>query len=115
MGDLRLFVKAVWDHWVMVLTGGVASVAALLHAQYGPDRIPNWIFWSIAGVFLLVAFFLAWRNEHSARLKAEHHTPSLDYEAIEKLAKHEDRRTGRRNRRPESPARSKKPFKVSER
>jgi hypothetical protein len=81
MRELRLFVGAVGSHWGMLLTGSVVSVAGLLHAQYGSDPIPNWIFWGIAGVCLVIACFLAWRDEHRARVKAENHTPSLDYQA----------------------------------
>ena len=70
----------------MLLTGTVVSLAGLVYAQYGSaDRIPNWIFWTITGACLLVACFLAWRDEHRARVNAENQTPSLDYQAVEKL------------------------------
>jgi hypothetical protein len=86
MRELRLFVVAVLARWGLVLTGSVVSVAGLLQEQYGSaDRIPNWIFWTIAGACLLVACFLAWRDEHRARVKAEAHKPSIDYQAVEKL------------------------------
>jgi hypothetical protein len=70
------------------VSGGAITVAGLLYGHYAPtSNIPDWLFWSIGGLGLLAACFFAWRDEHRASAKAEDHVPSINYEALEKLAK----------------------------
>jgi hypothetical protein len=85
-----LFVGAVFRRWMLLVTGGVVSLGGIFWAQLGPvsksNSIPRWVFWSVAAICLFLAFYLAWRDEHVARLKAESQPPSLAFEAVEKLA-----------------------------
>lgn len=56
----------VWEHlramgrqWVLLMGGGVA-VALLLFDQVRSSGIPHWLFWTISGNCVLIAFHRAW-------------------------------------------------------
>ena len=53
-----------------ILTYTWGQVRHLFQRAEGLD-IPPWAFYIGALLLIIVAFFLAWRNEHLARLKAQ--------------------------------------------
>src|ERR1051326_2498155 len=66
MNDLTSFFSALLNHWVVLMSGVVSLAITLILRIRGKD-ISNKVFWSIAVVFLFVACFLAWRDEHIAK------------------------------------------------
>jgi hypothetical protein len=83
VGDLFTYVQALFGHWWVLVMGGLFKVEPFVE-QFLPSlkgwldprvskeakrRALNWA--AILAVF--VAGFLAWRDEHNARLEAEKH------------------------------------------
>jgi len=65
------FLVAVAKHWVVIMSGAVAEGIVVYLRLSGERDIPNWSFWTIALVFVFVACWLAWNDEHRKRLIAE--------------------------------------------
>lgn len=65
------FVCAVVDHWATLLTGGIVTAIVAFVERYNNKPINPKLMLRIFGVFLVWAFFLAWRDENIARLNAE--------------------------------------------
>ena len=69
--DLVSFIKAVGKHWLVLLTGGViAAIEGALEHSTG-TTLPGWAYWTVALFALFAACFLAWRDEHRGRGRAE--------------------------------------------
>jgi hypothetical protein len=63
MSNVILFISAVVAHW-LVTFGGVAMVGFGLWEKYKHKETAKWIFWGLAVVLLVVAFYQAWSDEH---------------------------------------------------
>lgn len=63
MDAVMLFVSAVMAHWLFTF-GGIAMVAFGLYEKLNEKDTEKWIFWGLAVVLLLVAFYQAWSDEH---------------------------------------------------
>lgn len=61
MSDFAAFMYAVASHWVALMTG-IVSLAWALYERY-KGRPRERLFWSVAVIFLILAFFLAWKDE----------------------------------------------------
>jgi hypothetical protein len=83
LGDLWRFALAVRRHWKGLVTGslGLAGLGWLntivtrhtttKGATTKVSFVPSWMFVAAIVLLLLFGFFLAWRDEHAARLNAE--------------------------------------------
>ena len=59
------WILAVVHHWLVLISGGLATFAGLLWAQYGSgSATPPAILLSVGLALLLVAFYMAWRDEY---------------------------------------------------
>lgn len=60
----RWFVS-VCRHWLAALAGAALSVGLLLFDWFGPGQasIPQWVFYVLVLVGLLIACFLSWKDE----------------------------------------------------
>ncbi len=65
------FALSVIQHWVALVTGCFVIAAIVVWERYRKKPIAGWLFWTVIGVFLVSACFLAWQDE---RLKVEHLT-----------------------------------------
>ncbi len=62
--DLRVFLWAVINTWAVYFTGGIIiALLALLHVITEKD-LPRKVGFAVAGVFLFLAIFTAWRDEY---------------------------------------------------
>jgi hypothetical protein len=69
MGILLQFFSAVLEHWLALMTGAV-SLAFAIWQRVKHTRLPDKPFWVAAALCLSLAVFLAWRDKHTAYLKA---------------------------------------------
>jgi len=63
MGDFGQFVSAIFEHWV-VLMSGLVSVAISIRERLKNRSISSTIFWTVAVLCVFFACFKAWRDEH---------------------------------------------------
>lgn len=63
MAEAVRFLRAVLKHWGSIVTGGVFIGGVSLWQSTG-HFVAHWIYWSIASIGLLVAFYRAWLGEH---------------------------------------------------
>ncbi|HEX8136449.1 MAG TPA: hypothetical protein VF544_02555 [Pyrinomonadaceae bacterium] len=64
--DLWAFILAVLSNWVALMSGGIISVSLALWERHRKKNIPSKWYWAlIAFFFVLLATFLAWRNERA--------------------------------------------------
>jgi hypothetical protein len=64
MDKFMLFVSAVAAHWLFTF-GGIAMVVFGLYEKFKHKETAKWVFWGLAVVLLLVAFYQAWSDEHA--------------------------------------------------
>ena len=64
--DITTFVQAVLKFWVWFVTSS-AVAAGMWLLSGGVTMIPPWIIWAVAAFGFVVAGFLAWRNEKTAK------------------------------------------------
>jgi hypothetical protein len=76
MKELASFVSALSSHWVALILG-IVSLAMTIALRARGRKPRNKIFWSLAALCLFVACFLAWRDEHGMRDKAEQESARL--------------------------------------
>jgi len=60
--DFANFLRAVWDEWKVLLTGGTI-IAILALWQMSGRSVPRNTGWLVIGLTLIFASFLAWRKE----------------------------------------------------
>ena len=65
MGDILKFARAVVGHWGSLVTGGVAIGLVSIWQGVG-HPISAWVYWLIATLGLVVAFYRAWLDKHEA-------------------------------------------------
>jgi hypothetical protein len=63
MSDILSFLGAVASHWVALMSG-IVSLLITLVLRIKKVEPRDKIFWSIAALSFLLAFFLTWRDEH---------------------------------------------------
>ena len=86
------FVVAVAQHWGVVVTSGVLIGGIGLWQSTG-HFVGHWVYWSVASVGLIVAFYRAWLSEYqsarelTARLGAEAAKLSEELERTAQLRK----------------------------
>lgn len=79
MRDVINWVKAVWDHWIWLLTGSIIAAGIGVGEHYTGSPVGWGWYATLIGVALLSACFRAWQAEHQA-LKCEqdkHNAASL--------------------------------------
>jgi hypothetical protein len=80
-GDIGNFIVAVVSHWQSYVTGGVITGLIGVVERLSEWRMPKWAYAStFLGVFLLVSFFLAWREQYQEAQKL----PALESQLQEK-------------------------------
>jgi hypothetical protein len=65
MSDLLSFLVAVASHWVALMSG-IVSLLITIVLRIRKVEPRDKIFWSIAALCFLFAFFLTWRDEHTS-------------------------------------------------
>ena len=69
MSDLPAFVVAVVSHWQSYITGGIATALVVVVERLSDWRMSRkWFAVIFLGVFLLVSFFLTWRDQYHIAL-----------------------------------------------
>ena len=63
VSDFSSFVWAVFSHWVALVTGGVITALLLVWERRRQKNIPTKVYWLIIAFFVLLSFFLAWRDQ----------------------------------------------------
>jgi hypothetical protein len=62
--ELFMFLLAVVSHWQSYVTGGVLTAILVFVERLSNWKMPKWAFVTMfGGVFLLVSFFLSWRDQ----------------------------------------------------
>src|SRR5438034_11806072 len=61
--DVGLYAKALLKHWIGLVTGAAVSLALLVYGVFEKKELEPWQFLAIAGAGVVVAGFLAWREE----------------------------------------------------
>ena len=61
--DLWLYLKALWKHWGTLLAGPTVTLVLLVSEEVFKIDIPRWVLGLAAVAGILVAGFLAWRDE----------------------------------------------------
>src|SRR2546423_3001731 len=82
MEELTSFFFALFKHWIALMSGAVSlgmTIALRARGKEPKDKV----FWSIAALCLLVACFLAWRDEHSVNDKARQELAGVRQELAE--------------------------------
>jgi hypothetical protein len=68
--DILVFLVAVVSHWQSYVTGGSVTGLIAVVERLSDWKMPKWAYaTTFLGVFLLVSFFLTWRDEHTEALK----------------------------------------------
>jgi cell division protein FtsB len=94
MAEVLQFIWAVLSHWQAYVTGGVLT-AVITAIERWRGKPFSWRFFAwFLGIFLLVAFFLAWRDEHSALRVATQAIATLEKDKVRLTteSKEKDRR-----------------------
>jgi hypothetical protein len=72
MREAGQFFKSVWASWIgKMSTSASVILTALTETGWVSDPNLKHLFWAVSVALIVWAFFLAWRTEHRARLKAE--------------------------------------------
>lgn len=61
--DIGLYAKALVKHWTGLVTGAAVSLVLLVYSVFEKKELEPWQFLAIAGAGVVVAGFLAWREE----------------------------------------------------
>jgi hypothetical protein len=77
-----LFAKAVVKHWAALITGGVAMALLTIWQNTGHRVAPS-VYWSIAIVAMVFAFYRAWFDEHQGAMR-------LGAELAQQAANHQE-------------------------
>jgi len=78
MGELQLFLSAVWDNWVAVMSG-VISLLIGIYEKIKDKTIKSSIFFFVAFLCVFIAFFMAWRDEHRMVITLENRFKSPEF------------------------------------
>jgi hypothetical protein len=63
--EILIFIRAVVSHWQSYVTGGVVTGIVVFVERVFDWKMPKWAFVAVfGGVFLLVSFFLAWKEQY---------------------------------------------------
>lgn len=63
MDTIRLFLKAIWEDWLSLMSG-ICGLAFWLVGAVWDNPSARWWFWTLGGVALLIASYLVWRRKH---------------------------------------------------
>lgn len=69
MGDFPHFIKLVVGEWFLLMSGPLSAGAAIV--QNIRHKASAKVFWILAGLCVLPAFYYVWENENSSRQTAE--------------------------------------------
>ena len=61
--EFRQFLRAIGKRWAALLTGGVLIAVLSQWDRLGGSPVPRWVWWTVTGITLLWACFLAWREQ----------------------------------------------------
>lgn len=78
--DIWQFAKAVWKHYIILLTSSAVVAAVMFWEHYRGISIGTRIFFGIAALLLIVAFFRTWRDEYTTRLSEQSKRISTELE-----------------------------------
>jgi len=92
LNEVWLFIHAVWVHWTTLLTGVLASVAALALDRLTKLTVPRRVVVALMGLALLVAVFQAWSDQYRAMLAKSLVVEQLDGDKKTLQAKLEEKR-----------------------
>jgi hypothetical protein len=71
MKDLLQFIKAVFSHTIVLLSGGLIIVSLGLFERFSGANVPLWIYVCVLASIVCYACFLEWKSEHKKSLGAE--------------------------------------------
>jgi len=71
LADLAKFVWVVLSHWQAYMTGGIAAAALFAYERLKAKVVSARVIRVGIVTFLVVAFFLTWRDQLNATRKAE--------------------------------------------
>jgi hypothetical protein len=69
--EIPEFLKRLWGEWASLLTGGTAIALLGLWERYRGQAVRPVVYWIVAVLLFVRAFFLVWRNEHRRRIELE--------------------------------------------
>jgi len=70
MSEVIKFLSAVLGHWQGYVTGGIVTGLIYTIERLTEWKMPRWMFAALSlGIFLLVSFFLAWRDQYREALQ----------------------------------------------
>jgi len=64
MSEILQFIVSVLHHWQVLLTGGIVIAALTIYERYKKKALRWQTYFRLIVGFLIVAMFLAWRDEH---------------------------------------------------
>jgi hypothetical protein len=85
-GEVRRFWLAVKRHWITLMVGG-ASIVVTIVGIVGGEKGLLWAFGVIAFGCVVMAFYLAWRDEYRARLAVPWHAAFEENRELERLVR----------------------------
>lgn len=75
------WLRLVWKHWQVNLTGGVI-IAALFLWQITGKGIPTWVYLPVTMLTFIASNFLVWRDEHRKAVEFENESNDIYADVI---------------------------------
>jgi hypothetical protein len=63
MQEFVQFLRAIGKRWAALLTGGILIAVLSQWDRLGGSPVPHWVWWTVTGITLVWACFLAWREQ----------------------------------------------------
>jgi hypothetical protein len=80
MDELKLFARAIFSHWLTLMSGGVIIVAVGIFERVTSRNVSWSIYVTLICVLIVVSSFLAWRDKHNELLDKSLEANSLKQE-----------------------------------
>jgi hypothetical protein len=90
MREAQQFLRLVWGHWRIILTGG-SLIAFLFLWQITGKSVQWWVYAAIAVLTLFASCFLTWREEYKTRIEAKQQIIDKTEEFQQQLDRERDR------------------------
>ncbi|HEY2234629.1 MAG TPA: hypothetical protein VGK01_14230 [Candidatus Angelobacter sp.] len=81
--DLLAFAEALWAHYRTILGGGVVIILIGQYERYVGHGIGAELYWILILSLLVMAAFLAWRDEHRKAVDLEYDPPEVEMEILQ--------------------------------
>ncbi len=80
MADLNLFARAIFSHWLTLMSGGAIIVFVGIYERAASRNVSWSIYVALVCVLIVVASFLAWRDKHREFLARHREVDALKQE-----------------------------------